>query len=197
MGQSGRMWGSRKSLVPNSTEPYSFCKEFGFYLRVRRKGAIGGFEAEGQHDQIYILVILSACCAENRLKWVVCEMPCCVLVAQPCPTLCDPMDCSQPGSSAHEILQARVLEWVAISFSRGSSQPRDWTWILCHLSHQGSPWEIAIAIIQIRTIVIFPSCPFSVKTHPLPQVNYWFDFFLSLLISFAGSRASYKRKTMG
>ena len=47
-------------------------------------------------------------------------------VAQSCPTLCDPMDCSLPGSSIHGILQARILEWVAISFSRGSSQPRDW-----------------------------------------------------------------------
>ena len=48
-------------------------------------------------------------------------------VAQPCPTLCDPIDCSLPGSSVHGIFQARVLEWVAISFSRGSSRPRDWT----------------------------------------------------------------------
>ena len=41
--------------------------------------------------------------------------------------LCDPMDCSPPGSSVHGILQARILEWVAIPFSRGSSQPRDRT----------------------------------------------------------------------
>ena len=45
-------------------------------------------------------------------------------VAQSCLTLCDPMECSLPGSSVHGIFQARVLEWVAISFSRGSSQPR-------------------------------------------------------------------------
>ena len=45
-------------------------------------------------------------------------------VAQSCPTLCDPVDCSLPGSSVHGIFQARVLEWVDISFSRGSSQPR-------------------------------------------------------------------------
>ena len=50
----------------------------------------------------------------------------CVLVSQLCPTLCDPMDCSPPVSSVHGILQARILEWVAISFSRGSSPPRDW-----------------------------------------------------------------------
>ena len=48
-------------------------------------------------------------------------------VTQSCPTLCDPMDCSLPGSSVHGILQARVLEWVAISFSRASSRPRDQT----------------------------------------------------------------------
>ena len=44
-----------------------------------------------------------------------------VLVTQSCPTLCDPMDCSPPGSSVHGILQARTLEWVAILFSRGFS----------------------------------------------------------------------------
>ena len=49
--------------------------------------------------------------------------------AQSCPTLCYPMDCSPPDSSVHGILQARVLERVAISFSRGSSQPRDRTWV--------------------------------------------------------------------
>ena len=46
-------------------------------------------------------------------------------VTQSCPTLCDPMDCSLAGSSVHGIFQARVLEWVAISFSRRSSRPRD------------------------------------------------------------------------
>ena len=48
-------------------------------------------------------------------------------VAQSCPTLCDRVDCSPPGSSIHGILQARILEWVAISFCRGSSRPRDRT----------------------------------------------------------------------
>ena len=46
-----------------------------------------------------------------------------------CPTLCNPMGCSLPGSSVHGIFQAIVLEWIAISFSRGSSQPRDRTWV--------------------------------------------------------------------
>ena len=51
--------------------------------------------------------------------------------AQLCPTLCDPMDCSPPGSSVHGIVQARILEWVAISYSRGSSQPRNQTRVSC------------------------------------------------------------------
>ena len=52
-------------------------------------------------------------------------------VAQSCPTLCDPMDYSLPGFPVHGILQARILEWVAVPFSRGSSQPRDWTQVSC------------------------------------------------------------------
>ena len=50
-------------------------------------------------------------------------------VTQSCPTLCNPMDCSLPGSSVRGIFQAIVLEWLAISFSRGSSQPRDRIWV--------------------------------------------------------------------
>ena len=46
-------------------------------------------------------------------------------------TLCNPMDCSTPGSSAHGIFQARIPDWVAVSFSRGSSQPRDQIHISC------------------------------------------------------------------
>ena len=53
---------------------------------------------------------------------------CVCLVTQSCPTLCNPMDCSPPGSSVCGILQARIVEWVAMPFSRGSP-PRDWTWV--------------------------------------------------------------------
>ena len=76
------------------------------------------------------------------------------LVAQSSLTLCDPMDCSPPDSSVHAISQARILEWVAIPFSRGSSLPRDQTQvsgvscidrqILHQLSHQGSPNEVTV-----------------------------------------------------
>ena len=70
-----------------------------------------------------------------------------VFITQLCPGLCDPMDYRLPGSSVHEISQARILEWVAISFSRGSSSPWDRTQAFSHcrrilycLSHQESSW---------------------------------------------------------
>ena len=56
---------------------------------------------------------------------------CSVLVTQSCLTFCDPMDCSPPGSSVHGILQARILEWVSVHFSRGSSWTRDRTRVSC------------------------------------------------------------------
>ena len=64
----------------------------------------------------------------------------CVSVAQSCLTLCDPVDCSPPGFSVHRILQARMLEWVAISFSRGSSQPRDKTRVFLIAGRLFSIW---------------------------------------------------------
>ena len=70
---------------------------------------------------------------------------CCYSVAKSCLTLCDPTDCSLSGTTVHWVLQARILEWVAISFSRGSSwpgiKPRSphCRQMLYHLSHQGSP----------------------------------------------------------
>ena len=54
-----------------------------------------------------------------------------ILVTLSCPTLCDPMDCSPSDSSVHGIIQARILEWAAIWFSRGSSCPRDQTQVFC------------------------------------------------------------------
>ena len=54
-----------------------------------------------------------------------------LLFSKSCLTLCDPMDCSPPGSSVHGISKARILEWVTISFSRAFSQPRDQTYISC------------------------------------------------------------------
>ena len=64
----------------------------------------------------------------------------CVLVTQSYPTLCDPKDCSSPGSSVHGIIQERILQWVAIPFSRRSSRPRDQTQVSCTAGRSFSVW---------------------------------------------------------
>ena len=84
----------------------------------------------------YLVWILTCVCAKSL---------------QSCPTLCHPMDCGPPGSSVHWILQTRILEWVAMPSSRGSSWPRDQThvsyiscigrWVLYHRRHLGSHSE--------------------------------------------------------
>ena len=81
----------------------------------------------------------------SKIEPGVCVCVCvCVCVrarvcAQSCPILCNPVDCGPPGSSVHGISQARILEWIAISFSRGSSRPKGQTqvsyisrWLLYH-----------------------------------------------------------------
>ena len=77
-------------------------------------------------------------CLENPMDSGACKVE--VLVAQSSLTLCDPMDCNLPGSTVHGILQARTLEWVAIPFSRGSSQPRDQTWVSCTPGRFSGAW---------------------------------------------------------
>ena len=66
---------------------------------------------------------------KEKSNWHLLTLCMCMLVIQLCPTLCDPMDCS----CVHGILQARILEWVAVPFSRGSSWPRDRTWVAARI----------------------------------------------------------------
>ena len=61
-------------------------------------------------------------------------------VAQSFPTLCDPMDCSLPGSSVHGMFQARTLEWVAIAFSNPNLQPRDWIQVSHIVGRRSTSW---------------------------------------------------------
>ena len=68
-------------------------------------------------------------------------------VAQLCPTLCYPMEYGIPGSTVHGILQARILEWAAISFSRGSSQPRDRTWVFCIADRRFTVWATRVILL--------------------------------------------------
>ena len=78
-----------------------------------------------------------------------------VLVAQSCLTFCDPMDCGPPGSSVHGILQVRILEWVAISFSRGSSWPRDQTQVFCIAGSFFIIWDTRKALKWLKEMTDF------------------------------------------
>ena len=84
------------------------------------------------------LIFLPSCCAHSHWLSQACYscpallcMCWCAQSLQSCLSLCNPMDCSPPGSSVYGILQARILEWVAISSSGGSSWPKDWTRVSC------------------------------------------------------------------
>ena len=85
-----------------------------------------------------------------------CVCVCVCVCVQSCPTLCGPMDCSSPGSPVHGISQTRILEWVAISFSRGPSWPRDWTCISCvsciarRILYRGATWVPSQALASIN-----------------------------------------------
>ena len=86
-------------------------------------------------------------------------------------TLCNPMDCSPPGSSVHGILQARILEWVAIPFSRASSQPRNQTEVSCIADRFLTSWATrevhctGITTVLVFVIIHFQSPP---KASPYP-----------------------------
>ena len=73
-----------------------------------------------------------------------------VIIAQSCPTLCDSMDCSPPGFSVHGILQARILEWVAMPSSRESSWPKDRTEVSCIAGGFFTNWAIREALYIIK-----------------------------------------------
>ena len=80
----------------------------------------------------------------------VCVCVCVCVCAQSCPTLCNTMDYSPPGSSVHEFSQTRILEWVAMLSSRGSSRPRDRTHVFCiscigrHILYYHATWEAPV-----------------------------------------------------
>ena len=82
-------------------------------------------------------------------------------VTQSCPTLCNLMDCSPPGSSVHGISQARILKWVAISFSRGSSWAKDWTWVSCIAGRFFTVWATRETPVTFPFTSIY-SLPYSI-----------------------------------
>ena len=87
-------------------------------------------------------------------------------IAQLCLTPCDPMDCSLPGSSIDGIFQARILEWVAISFSRRSSWPRDWTQISHIVGRHFIIWATREVICKKMEIKSLPTFKYFIHQYP-------------------------------
>ena len=85
-----------------------------------------------------ILCLYVYCVYKGRIPWH--QIIVKGLVPESCPTLCDPMDRSLPASSVHGVFQVRILEWAAIPFSRGSSQPRDGTWVFRIVGRRFTIW---------------------------------------------------------
>ena len=86
-----------------------------------------------------------------------------VLAAQLCSTFCNPVDCNLPSFSIHGILQARILDWVAISFSRGSSWPRNQTWISSIADRFFTDWDMREAFTWLKISLIFSHLLCSLK----------------------------------
>ena len=87
---------------------------------------------------------LQSCHLQNECYWICLPKRwwgCGGSAAKSCAALCSPMGCSPPGAPVHGNFQARTLEWAAISFSRGSSQPRDWTAVSCMGRRILYPWS--------------------------------------------------------
>ena len=107
---------------------------------------------------------------------------CCCLVTKSCLTLCDSMDYSLPSSSVHGIIQARKLEWVAISCSRGSSQPRDRTHNSC-LAGGFFTTEPPGVLINIYSICIISSCGYVQFVFPIPRVQILMGILVVFTVS--------------
>ena len=124
------------------------------------------------------------------VKWFrymhTCVCVCVCVCVQSCLTLCNSMDCGLPGSSVHGIFQARILEWVAISSSRGSSQPREWThvscvfcpgrWILYHCT----TWEVRSIYLSIKLVILDLMGKFSKFYLCLYSLFKWGGYFIRL-----------------
>ena len=111
-----------------------------------------------------------------------------VLVTQSCLTLCDPMYYSLPGSSFHGIFLTRILEWVAIPFSRGSSWPRDRTWVSCTAGGFFTIWatrEVSWVVEQnkSRAWALAAECLGSSSSQITHSLCGWATFLTSLRLT--------------
>ena len=123
----------------------------------------------------FTMLLLSAVRQSESVIHILCS------VAQSCPILCFWMNCSPPDSSVHEVFQARSLEWVAISSSRGSSWSKDWTCVSCigrQIFYHWASWEVLVIHILTSFKDSFPIY-ISLTWLTLPGA-WWFEPFTDL-----------------
>ena len=116
-------------------------------------------------------------------KWMLTGYSKWMLIAQSCPTPYNPMDCSPPSSPVHGIIQARILEWVAIPFSRGSSQPRDRTQVSCTAGRFFTVWATR-------------ETPIVSKDESIKDSFLWDSFLWISLCLFRTSEGKYPTETI-
>ena len=122
------------NVLPVKTKsPFTMCT-----LGARRKGNSMSRLWINYNKKINSIIIVILDSGMKKWKWV----------AQSYPTLCDPIDCSLPGSSVHGIFQAIALEWISISFSRGSSQPRAWTQVFHIVDRSFTVWATREVLVR-------------------------------------------------
>ena len=118
--RNSRHTGLLRGLITSSSASSPSKQLNIFVITLRKNWSVINYKA----TQLSIFIAREKMETQTYRAW---QMKVCALVAQSCPTLCDPTDCGPPGCSVRWILQARILEWVAIPFSRGSFRPRDRT----------------------------------------------------------------------
>ena len=122
-------WFGGRSVVPC---PVLTVASWPAYLFLRRQARESSIPISLRIFQFVVIHTVKGFGIVNKAKWSE--------VTQSCPTLCYPMECSPPGSSVLGILRARILEWIAISLSRGTSRPRDQTQVLCIAGRRFNLW---------------------------------------------------------
>ena len=133
-----RFLGTYQALRENLSNVYVFSSMLQLYSKIHTECI---HVCIAKHHQISILILISS------FFYTISDGK--VLLAQSYLTLCDPMDCSLPGPSVHKIFQARILEWVAISSSRGSSQTQGQKlYLLCPLHQQADSLPLSHLGVQ-------------------------------------------------
>ena len=154
-----------------------------------------------------IPVIQCFCVWESWLKLLkhcVCVCVCVCMHTQPCLAVCDPMNCRPPGSSAHGIFQARILEWGAVFYSRGFSWPRDQTCVPCtscvscigrQILYHCDAWEALLKHNACLQMQVYPHCLYIpiTRMEPGTQSSIFFLMWECLWISwYLASRIMYQ-----